>query len=422
MLAEVDYAESQSTISGRRIPGAFPRSETSGGSRAADSDTQRRQRNGQPSHIRMVTPDNEAPSDRDRVPLSEFFADSPNSEFEDLMRSTEVDSQWRRDGRPESNEAHLPSFLRDLPDDQWVQPSGVDSDQWRRIGSPDTYVRLPPHALQSDVFEPSHWEPPSQPIASLLKRAKTKGPEPRQQVPGPNLQAEPPSGPGPNQRRQTAVPRRLPQSPAVGPSSAQQRSSIGHENQATGAPPGAPTGPRRAAALPDRRQNQTNVPARRDDRRVAFDLAPDGRSPRVEPIQPQATTREPRRRATSGGNHQVPPAAKSPPQTPPSSSRASRQASSNANKAAQPTIPTTTAVRRTSPVANMVTQQQPAASPLNPQQDAAPEPRKRRTRTRSRRKKDPVWTAVCSKRTHIIVVIVSLLLLVALLVVILKIY
>lgn len=475
--AEVNYADSESTLPGAAAPGAFPPSDVSGASRTTGTDAQKRRGNrlnngsSQHEYIRNDTPDNDLennersidsdywrrvlPSENDKVQLSDLFSNSPDSDSGHLglldlpgpsrrLSPSEVDpEQWRRVAGSEADEAASIRSLRDHPDrgrwqfeseaeaEMWDtlhgqgrQPSSeVDSDQWGRVRSPDTHVRISPQALQSQ------WSPPSEPLSHLMKRVN--GSRPRQQPsfynPDPsravrpqNCQAVSSPGPSSTQRRQTVGSERLPESPVAGPSSAQQRPSLVNERRATGAPPGAPTGPRRGASASYRHQSQTNVPTRSNDRKVTFDVAAVGRTPAVDPTQGAvATTSGTRRRAASGGNEfseRIPSAANArPPQTSPSANRAARQTAISA-------IPATTkVVQRTSPE-NRVTQQPPPASDQsNPQRNPTPEPRKRtRTRTRNRRRKDRVWAAVCSKRRYVITVVGSLLSLVVLLVVLLK--
>lgn len=476
-LAEPDYARSESPLLGKQVPGAFPRNDITNASRTTGRNTQPRRRNdinGQHDYISMDTPDNDAennggnihsnqwrrelPSENDRIPLSELFQNPPDYESEHLglqdipessrrLPSPEGDPrQWRRVAGSETHDAiDRRPFLREYCDDggdlqskagteMWNNLHGqgrspvteVDSDQWGRTRPPGINSRPASHTLDS------HWDPPSEPIATLLKRGK--GRELRQLPPSSkpapsrgvsygghqHCQAESSSGPSSIQRRQTAGSEHPREVPAAGPSSVQQRQSPGNELRGTGAPPGAPTGPRRGPLAANRHQTQTNVPPRREDRRVTFNVDSGSRTSGADPLHAGLTTREPRRRAVPRGNEPSPRQTPSAPNIPPSTSRGARQTPSSTT---HPTIPTTTkVVQRTSPPANKVTQQEtPAGDKSSPQQDPTPEPRKRtRTRTRNRRKKGRVWSAVCSNRRYILSVLGSVLLLVVVLVVVLE--
>ncbi|KAK2756687.1 hypothetical protein FQN54_005133 [Arachnomyces sp. PD_36] len=404
-IDEEKYADLQREMAGlRKIPGAFPRSDLSGSS-ATDPNARRLLEQRRDSGEMERTP----PADRYRVPLVDLYNNPPDPSSEHLRQpeflESETDSdQWRRVRESETDERE-----RLLP-----VPRGVDSDQWRRVGSPDPHVRISPDELQHDVPGRPRWDPPSEPVSNLVRRGKGKEPlqqastSPRGQVNGGNGRQV-----GDGRPRGTS---------AAGPSSAQhRRSPVGQEQRA---PPGAPTGPRCRTATPEGHQNQSSPPPRRVDRKVAFEVSPGVRSPRVGIVQ-AATTR---RRPGSGGSEasrQVPRVAKEPSQqSATSTSRATRQTSSSSKTSSQPTIPTITRVVQNPPApTDQEDQQQSAgASPSDSQQEPASERPRRRTRTRSRRKKDPMWAAVCSKRSYVIVIVLSFLSLVGLLVFLLKAY
>lgn len=477
--AKVNCAESENTLSGRPVTGAFPQddvggsSRTQGSARTQGSDTQHCQRNdidssSQRNYIRMDTPDdgldnNEGNvdsdpwrrvlrSENDKVQLSDMFSTSPDSDSVHLglsdfaepfrkLSPCEVDSeQWRRVAGSEIDEAiHLRSLRGHSGNDRWEphseteaelrddlhghrrQPSSeVDSDQWGPVESPDTHVRISSRAMQSQ------WSPPPEPVSNPLKGVKR--PEPRQHPsssnPDPNRGAQPQHrqaaalpGSSSTQRRQTMGSGRPLEPPAAGHSSAGQKPSSVNEQRATGVPPGAPTGPRRWTTS-SHHQSQKNVPTRSNDRNVTFEVFPGSRGPGVEPAQAVVTSNGTRRRAASRGDvfsRQIPFAMNAPPPQAPPSADRAARQTS-ANQ--NPVTTTTKVVQRTEPIANRDAQQQPPVSNLqNPQRDPTPDRRKRtRTRTRNKRGKNPVWATMFSKRRYVMTAAASLLSLVLLVV------